>query len=109
MLPAAQLDRFLMRLSMGYPDRASQVEIMKDRHHTDPMERVQPVLAIPDLLAVTEQVTNVHVSDPIYNYITDLAEETRKHPTFNWASAPEERWRCAGQQRRVHLYMEEIM
>lgn len=88
MLPAAQLDRFLMRLSMGYPDRASQVEIMKDRHHTDPMERVQPVLAIPDLLAVTEQVTNVHVSDPIYNYITDLAEETRNNPYIQLGVSP---------------------
>lgn len=77
MLPAAQLDRFLMRISMGYPDRNSQIEIMKDRHHSNPIENVNAALGIPQLLELIDKTSQVYVSDLIYNYISDLVEKTR--------------------------------
>lgn len=78
MLPAAQMDRFLMRVSMGYPDRNSQIEIMKDRHHSNPIDTVMPALDIPQLLELIDKTNQVYVADIIYDYIQDLVEKTRK-------------------------------
>lgn len=88
MLPSAQLDRFLMKLSMGYPDRASQVEIMKDRHHTNPLDRVTPVTDIPELLKLIDEVTQVHVADLIYDYVSELVEKTRTHAYVQLGISP---------------------
>lgn len=88
MLPAAQLDRFLMRLSMGYPDRKSQVEIMKERHHANPIDKVNTVVDIPTLQGLIDEVTNVHVADEIYDYITELAEATRNNPHIQLGVSP---------------------
>ena len=78
MLPAAQMDRFLMRVSMGYPDRNSQIEIMKDRHHSNPIDTVMPALDIPQLLELIDKTNQVYVADIIYDYIQDLVEKTRE-------------------------------
>ncbi|MEE1196582.1 MAG: MoxR family ATPase [Lachnospiraceae bacterium] len=88
LLPSAQLDRFLMRLSMGYPDRASQVEIMKGRHHANPLDAIQPVLDIPVLLKLIDQVTEVHVEDRIYDYVSDLVEQTRNNTYIQLGISP---------------------
>lgn len=79
-LPSSQLDRFLMKLSMGYPDRVSQVNILKDRQGSDPLTTVEPVLDRETLETVIKVVEKTHVSDPIYEYIAALAEVTRTHP-----------------------------
>jgi len=79
MLPAAQMDRFLMRVSMGYPDRNSQIEIMKDRHHSNPIDTVMPALDIPQLLELIDKTNQVYVADIIYDYIQDLVEKTREN------------------------------
>lgn len=76
-LPNAQLDRFLMKLKMGYPDRASQIEMMKDRHHANPLDAVQAAVDIPMLLTLIREVQNVYVDDLIYTYISELVETTR--------------------------------
>lgn len=88
MLPTAQLDRFLMRISMGYPDRASQIEIMKERHHANPMETVSAVVDIPSLQKLIEEVTQVHVEDMIYDYVSELVEYTRKNPHIQLGISP---------------------
>lgn len=88
MLPSAQLDRFLMKLAMGYPDRTSQIEIMRDRHHANPLDSVVPAVDIPGLLKLIEETTEVHVDDLIYNYISDLVEKTRNHPFIQLGISP---------------------
>lgn len=88
MLPPAQLDRFLMRLSMGYPDRASQVEIMRGRHHANPLDAISPVVDIPVLLKLIDQVTEVHVEDRIYDYVSDLVEQTRSNTYIQLGISP---------------------
>ena len=88
MLPAAQLDRFLVRLTMGYPDRKSQVEIMRDRHHSDPLLMVEPAADIPTLLAMIDEVTQIYVAEEIYEYVTDLCEETRKNAFVTLGISP---------------------
>ena len=87
-LPNSQLDRFLMRLSMGYPDRKSQVNILKDRHESDPLSTVEPVLTRETLVAVVEAAEKTYVSDPIYDYIAALAEATREHPMVQLGVSP---------------------
>lgn len=88
MLPSAQLDRFLMRLSMGYPDRNSQIEIMKERHHANPLDAVTSVVDIPTLQAIIEEVTQVHVEDAIYDYVSELVEKTRNNPYIQLGISP---------------------
>ena len=88
MLPSAQLDRFLMRLSMGYPDRNSQIEIMRDRHHENPLDRITAVMDIPMLNQMIDEVTNVHVEDAIYDYISDIVEATRQNPFIQLGISP---------------------
>lgn len=88
MLPSAQMDRFLMRLSIGYPDHAGQIEIMKERHHANPLDACSAVTDIPELKKLIEEVTQVHVADDIYSYIADLAEATRKNSYIQLGVSP---------------------
>ena len=77
LLPAAQLDRFLLRLSMGYPDRASQIALMKDRHHENPLDRCEAVADADTIEKLAAEAREVYVSDDVYSYIAELAEQTR--------------------------------
>ena len=87
-LPNAQLDRFLMKLKMGYPDRAGQIEMMKDRHHANPLDDVQPAVDIPELLGLIGEVQNIYVDDLIYNYISELVEATRIQENIQLGLSP---------------------
>ena len=80
MLPASQLDRFLIKLSMGYPDRASQIALMRDRHHENPLDFVQPVTDAETLTGIIGEAMQVYISDAVYEYVSDLVEATRKNP-----------------------------
>lgn len=88
MLPSAQLDRFLMRLSMGYPDRKSQVEIMKERHHANPLDTIQAVTDIPALKNMITETANLYVADVIYDYVSELVERTRVNPYIQLGISP---------------------
>lgn len=77
LLPNAQLDRFLMCLSIGYPDTESQIEILKERHHENPVQNLTACTDAKGLQKMIETVQNVFVEDKIYAYITALAERSR--------------------------------
>ena len=87
-LPASQLDRFLVRLHMGYPDRAAELAIMKERHHADPLDAVQPVTDIATLRRLIDEVSEVHIADAVYDYVARLAEATRSHPYVELGVSP---------------------
>ena len=80
LLPQAQLDRFMVRLEMGYPDFASQVNILRDRQTSDPLEAVVTVSSGLDLLTMQAQARQVHMADAMLEYVTSLAETSRSHP-----------------------------
>ena len=80
LLPQAQLDRFMVRLEMGYPDFASQVNILRDRQTGDPLEAVVTVSSGLDLLTMQAQARQVHMADAMLEYVTSLAEASRSHP-----------------------------
>ncbi len=77
MLPNSQLDRFLMQLSMGYPDVKSQALLMKERHHEDPLDSCKAVVDTEELIKLSDQAMDTYVADEVYLYIAELAEATR--------------------------------
>ena len=77
-LPNSQLDRFLMKLSMGYPDLQSQIHILRDRSGEDPLTRVQAVADRDALCEAIRRVRAIHIADPVYDYIARLTEPTRQ-------------------------------
>lgn len=78
-LPQSQLDRFMLKTSIGYPDFDSQVEILKDRQQAQPLDDVQEVISRNELIEMQQAVKQLHVSDEILKYITSLTEATRNH------------------------------
>ncbi|EFC80020.1 ATPase associated with various cellular activities AAA_3 [Parafrankia sp. EUN1f] len=87
-LPEAQLDRFLMRLRVGYPSRAAEVAILRDRRGGLRVEDLQPVLGTDDVLAMTAQTASVHVADTIHEYVVDLVAATRELPGLRLGASP---------------------
>ncbi len=87
-LPEAQLDRFLMRISIGYPDRDSEVEILEaDRDHAT-AANLQPVVTTAELLALTQALPRIHVAPPLREYIVALVDGTRRHPALALGASP---------------------
>jgi MoxR-like ATPase len=78
-LPEAQLDRFLMKLSLGYPTAAEQVLILQRYQQQDPLDQLLPVVSRAELLEAQRLFTQVRVSDELLHYIVQLAEATRTH------------------------------
>lgn len=87
-LPNSQLDRFLMKLSMGYPDLQSQIHILRDRSGEDPLTRVQAVADREALCEAIRRVRAIHIADPVYDYIARLTEATRSHPMVRLGISP---------------------
>jgi MoxR-like ATPase len=79
-LPESQLDRFLLRLRIGYPDRGAEKQILAQHRAGEPVESLQPVLSCDDVLALQAEVRKVSVEDGLNGYILDLIHATRGHP-----------------------------
>lgn len=88
MLPESQLDRFMLRLHMGYPDLKSEVQIMQARSGVNPLEQVKQILQERDILALQATVEQVHAEDSIYQYIAELSEATRSHEMLRLGVSP---------------------
>jgi len=78
-LPFAQVDRFLVRLSIGYPDHESQIVMLRDRRQSDPLESIQPVLTKDEFLRMQQDVRTVTVRDNVLDYISRLSISSREH------------------------------
>lgn len=79
-LPEAQTDRFLMKLSMSYPDHKSMLDIMKTHMNGFDMEKIKPVVDIDSFIDAIDTVKKVSVHDDIIEYIVNITEMSRKHP-----------------------------
>jgi MoxR-like ATPase len=78
-LPESQLDRFLLRVKVGYPDREAERAILTQHRAGEPVEKLAPVLQPADVLALQEYVRTVRVDPAISEYVLDLIGETRRH------------------------------
>jgi MoxR-like ATPase len=88
MLPNSQLDRFVIRLSIGYPDTDSQIVILRDRRNANPLDQINSVLSRGELLTAVAEVGQVHMDDRIYAYVTALTEASRHHPLVSLGVSP---------------------
>lgn len=77
-LPESQLDRFLLRISMGYPDRAAERQVLATHREGEPVEVLRPVMATEQVVAAQKAVRHVKVEDSIYEYLLDIVEATRE-------------------------------
>jgi MoxR-like ATPase len=87
-LPEAQLDRFLLRLSLGYPAGDDEREILRRFRTDDPLTALEPVATGDDILALGAACRQVHVSEPIENYILALVRATRDNPAVALGASP---------------------
>jgi len=79
LLPQSQMDRFMIKTSIGYPDFDSQVELLKDRQTAQPLDTVSTVMTREDLINMQHEVDEIHIVEEILKYITSLTEATRNH------------------------------
>src|SRR5690606_9092409 len=86
-LPEAQLDRFLMKLSVGYPDEATEVEVLRGSAVRSP-ESLVPVTDTGAVAALARLVARLHVADSLYTYLVRLAAATRAHPQVRVGVSP---------------------
>lgn len=88
LLPQAQLDRFMVRLQMGYPDFSSQVSILRDRKSENPLNSVRQVTNSLNLIQMQREVDSLNVANSILEYITHLAQATREHSVVQLGVSP---------------------
>ena len=87
-LPESQFDRFLMRISIGYPSRSAELELLAGEARGTLLSRIEPVFESEELGALRSQVNAVRVSDPLLAYIQDLLEFSRQSPIFSSGLSP---------------------
>ena len=87
-LPEAQLDRFMMKIAMGYPSKAEEIAILTDRKETDPLSLVRPVASATELLHIQKLTRHIHMDPAVADFIVSLVEATRSHPSLLLAASP---------------------
>jgi MoxR-like ATPase len=87
-LPEAQLDRFLIRLSLGYPGIEEESRMLQRLQHGHPIDDLQPVATAAEVLASQEAVREVHVDDKVRRYILDIVQGTRTHDDIQLGGSP---------------------
>ncbi len=87
-LPEAQMDRFLICTSMGYPDPEDEILMLKQRHDAKPMDLIQAVVSATDLISMQRGTEQIFIHDRIYRYMVQLADITRKHPLLELGISP---------------------
>jgi MoxR-like ATPase len=87
-LPEAQLDRFMMRISLGYPGSDDEITMLDRQQHAHPVTRIDQVVSAEDLVAVQTRIKSVYIDDLIKEYIVKLVAATRKHPDVYLGASP---------------------
>jgi MoxR-like ATPase len=87
-LPETQLDRFLLRLSLGYPSASDEITIMEKQQFSHPIEQLQPIASSDDVKMLHTVVKNIYVDDLVKKYIASLVEATRVHPAIFLGASP---------------------
>lgn len=88
MLPESQLDRFIICISMGYPDMQDEMDIIKNRRLANPLDEVMPAIQAAELLVMQKEVSEVYVHDEVYQYIVRLVAATRDNEMLELGISP---------------------
>jgi len=87
-LPEAQIDRFTMRISMGYPSFTEEKSILIKYQSDNPLDRIEPVISAEDIIKVQEEVKQVQVEDTVQDYIVQIVQATRSHKDVYLGCSP---------------------
>ncbi|WP_069803520.1 AAA family ATPase [Thermogemmatispora onikobensis] len=87
-LPEAQLDRFMMNISLGYPSPADEINILNSQQHHHPLEDLQQIMTAEELLEIQKQIRTVHVDQSIREYIVAITNATRNHGNIYLGASP---------------------
>ena len=87
-LPEAQVDRFLMKVDVGYPGRAQEAEIVKRQFKQHPIEELRPAIELTELKRLQQLTSEIHLKDELVNYIVELVDATRHHPEVKLGVSP---------------------
>ena len=87
-LPEAQLDRFLMRISIGYPDHEVEVRVITEQQYQHPIETIGPVVTVDEIVDLQQKVREVYLENSIKGYIVNLVEKTRGHKDLLLGASP---------------------
>lgn len=87
-LPEAQLDRFFMKISLGYPAPNEESYILSRFKEANPIESLEPVADSEDIIELQNEIKKVHVDRSLNNYIIDIVNQTRKHPDISLGASP---------------------
>lgn len=87
-LPESQLDRFMLRLRIGYPEAAAEKQILRDREHQDPLSKLGPVMAAAEVLELQQSVSRVSVDDALVEYLMRIVEATRECEMLDLGVSP---------------------
>ena len=87
-LPEAQLDRFMMRIDLGYPETQDEITMLERQHQSHPITRIEQVVSREELLEAQLKIKNVFMNDLVKEYIVKMVNATRKHPDVYLGSSP---------------------
>ncbi len=87
-LPESQLDRFLLRISLGYPGRAAEMSILDGRGAAESLPKLAPVVSAAEVLSMVDAVRAVFLADALKAYLVDLSEASRRHPAIELGLSP---------------------
>ena len=87
-LPEAQVDRFLLRVRLGYPSTDDEIDILDRQQFKHPFEKLEKIVSVEELMSVQEQVKAIFVSPALKRYIVDLSNQTRQHAEVYLGASP---------------------
>lgn len=87
-LPEAQLDRFMLKLKMGYPSLAEEIEMLNRSEKVPPIEEIQPVITMDELLHLQKQVADVYVDENVKRYIVEMVQQSRANASIYLGVSP---------------------
>ena len=106
LLPYAQMDRFLVRLSIGYPDHDAQMDLLRRRQNHDPSKSVEQVVPLARVLQMQQEVRSIAANDSILDYITRLTVASRDHAMIEIGISPRGAL-CLDRMAKARAYLEE--
>lgn len=87
-LPEAQLDRFMLKISLGYPDKDIEKTLLKQHQSRQPVDRLTSVTHMDQISAIQQEIKEVFIGDPVVDYLLDVVRHTRSHPSVLLGASP---------------------
>jgi len=87
-LPEAQLDRFLLRISLGYPEKDDEIRVLDSQQYQHPVDQIGQVVSVEELIETQERIKDVYVDPLVKSYIVELVRQTRRHPDVYLGASP---------------------